>query len=130
MVLPPLWSSVDFLRLMGVKTTQALAWEWISRNVMLGTRVVSEAKSLELPPERYAVESVTTLADLDLTRAGTGAPGIVIMSSEAWRGGEDASQGGIPASHQALFARARSVNSFLPKRDRPGPKIYVLVMNR
>lgn len=129
-VVQPGISAAAFGRIMGQDSTQAAAWEWISRNATFGSKVLSEAKSLEIPPERYAIEVVRSVAGLDAPRTGDASPDYVILSSEAWEAGQQDLPGGFPEAYRAWFDRARVVNTFLPKPDRPGPRIFVLAVGR
>ncbi len=122
---PPFVSSFSFARAFGVKSTQALAWDWISRNVMSGSRVVSEAKGLDLPSERYALETAASLAGRDPAALATGGVEAVILSSDAWGGSPTP-----PDAYRPLVEAAARVRTFNPEPGQPGPRIQVLILRR
>jgi 4-amino-4-deoxy-L-arabinose transferase-like glycosyltransferase len=126
----PAMDAAAFGRVMGQDSTQKAAWEWFGSHATFGSKVLTEARSLEVPPERYAVELVRSVAGLDAARTGNASPDFVIVSSEAWEAGQQNEPGGFPAAYRPWFDRARVVNTFLPKPDRPGPRIFVLAVNR
>lgn len=130
LVSQPVMSSVAFGRMMGQDSTQAAAWTWLRSHAIFGSKVLNEAKSLEIPPERYAVEVVRSVAGLDAARTGSASPDFVIISSEAWDAGQPVAPAGFPEAYRPWFERARVVNTFQSKPGRPGPRIYVLGVNR
>jgi 4-amino-4-deoxy-L-arabinose transferase-like glycosyltransferase len=132
LLLPPLWTSVSFLRMIGIRTPQSEAWSWIDRRLMAGTRIVSEAKGLSLPGERYSVQYVESLAGADIATFGNAPVDALIVSSDAWgQAGIDAARAGVlPPSHRHLLSVAKSIQTFRPSPGRQGPTIFVLVLNK
>jgi hypothetical protein len=131
-LLPPLWSSVQFGRSMGVKTTQALAWEWISSHVRAGARIVSDVRGLELPPERFGVTAVKSVEGLDSANLPGGGADLVLMSSDSWAPDDGLRQAPSrpPATYAGLLQRAAKITTISPTLDHPGPEILILQMGR
>ena len=100
--------------------------------LMFGTRIVSEAKGLALPGERYSVQYVESLAGADVARFGNAPVDVLIVSSDAWgHAGQAAGQAGIlPPSHRHLLNSTKSSQVFRPRGGRQGPTIVILVLNR
>jgi len=125
-MLLPLVRSVRWVREFGVQTTQALAYEWITHNVWYQSRVLSEARGLDLPPERYKFSTVRSLAGRDA--ASLVAEGVewVVLSSDAWGG--NAPGGGpaaMPGSYAGLTASGTDVKVIEPTPANPGPVIRI-----
>ena len=127
-LLPPLVTSVQWLRGFGVKTTQALAWEWIRFAVWPGSLVVSEAKGLDLPPEHYRIQFVKSLDGRDPAELAAQGVQWVILSSDAWGHTiiPDEPRHPPPPGHTAIISLAQEMRVFLPTVDHPGPEIHIL----
>jgi 4-amino-4-deoxy-L-arabinose transferase-like glycosyltransferase len=130
-LLPPTIRSVRWVRDFGTKTTQALAYEWITHNVWYQSKMVSEARGLDLPPERYHCTTVKSLEGRD--PAALSADGVewVVLSSDAW-GGPTESGGAppVPAAYAALVAAGSEVKVIEPTSANPGPVIRIRKLSR
>ena len=130
LVVPGALGSLAFVRAHGTETTQALAWAWMKKSIWPGSSILSEARGLELPSERYRAEVVSSVAERD---AGTiVASGVewIVLSSDAWGGrptrqGEAASAA-VPEAYAPILARARPATVIAPSADHPGPVIHIL----
>jgi len=130
LVVPGALGSIAFVRAHGTETTQALAWAWMKKSIWPGSSILSEARGLELPPERYRAEVVSSVAARD---AGTiAASGVewIVLSSDAWgarassRG--EAASASVPEAYAPILARARPATVIMPSADHPGPVIHIL----
>jgi len=130
-LLPPAVRSVRWVRDVGTTTTQAIAYQWLTHNVWFQSKVVSEARGLDLPPERYkftAVKSLAGRAPATLIADGTE---WIVLSSDAWGG--SAGTGGVPplpASYAGLEAGSTEVKLIEPTAANPGPVIRIRKISR
>jgi hypothetical protein len=128
-LLPPAVGSARWVRDRGAVTTQAQAWNWIRANVWMNSAVVSEARGLDLPLERYRFEYVPTLADRAPEAMAASGVEWVILSSDAWKNGS-AAGGARPAPSPAyapLLSRYREVKVIVPSGAVTGPEIRILM---
>ena len=63
LVVPGALGSIAFVRAHGAETTQTLAWAWMKKSIWPGSSILSEARGLELPSERYRAEVVSSVAE-------------------------------------------------------------------
>ncbi len=130
-LLPPLVRSVRWVRDFGTTTTQALAYEWITHNVWYQSKMVSEARGLDLPPERYKFTTVMSLAGRD--GAALVADGVewVVLSSDAWGGSaESGAPPPMPETYAGLAASGTEVKVINPTPATPGPVIRIRKLSR
>jgi 4-amino-4-deoxy-L-arabinose transferase-like glycosyltransferase len=125
-LLPPSVKSVRWVRDFGTKTTQSLAYEWIIHNVWYQSKMVSEARGLDLPPERYKFSTVKSLAGRDPAALLAEGTEWVVLSSDAW-GGATESGGAppMPAAYAGLAAAGTEVKVIEPTPANPGPVIRI-----
>jgi hypothetical protein len=127
---PGALGSFAWVRGRGVETTQALAWAWMKKSIWPNSTILSEARGLDLPPERYRSESVPSVAERDPDAIEAAGVEWVVLSSDAWRAGP-ARPGGltraaVPEAYAPLLARAKSVKVIEPSAANPGPVIHIL----
>ncbi|MCX6546249.1 MAG: glycosyltransferase family 39 protein [Acidobacteria bacterium] len=130
-LLPPSVKSVRWVRGFGTKTTQALAYQWLTHNVWFQSKVVSEARGLDLPPERYKFTAVRSLADRDPATFLADGTEWIVLSSDAWGGSAQA--GGVrpaPAAYAGLEAGSTEVKVIEPTPANPGPVIRIRKVSR
>lgn len=110
-LLPPSIDAINFNRLIGKRSTSALAYEWILDHVPGDASVVVEQHSLSLPTDRYQVEHVSRVTQRDLDgplRAGA----LYLVTT-----GEIGARG--------FGGRFEELTRFAPSADHPGPDIRV-----
>jgi len=130
-LLPPSVTSVRWVRAFGTKTTQALAYEWITHNVWYQSKMVSEARGLALPPERYKFTTVTSLAGRDPAALLADGTEWIVLSSDAWGGtAESAGAPQMPAAYAGLAAAGTEVRVIEPTPSNPGPVIRIRKLSR
>jgi hypothetical protein len=131
-ILPPLMSSVQWVRKHGADSTQAQAWTWIRRHIWANSIVVSEARGLDLPAERYRFEFVSRLTDRDPEALAAAGVEWVILSSDAWknRSATDMAKAGPPPQYAALLSRYQEMAVLLPAANVAGPEIRILRLPR
>jgi hypothetical protein len=130
-LLPPLVRSVRWVRAFGVTTTQALAYEWITHNVWFQSKLVSEARGLDLPPERYRFTVVRSLADRDPESLAADGTEWIVFSSDAW--GDSTVPGTappMPAAYAGIAAAGTEVKVIEPTASNPGPVIRIRKLSR
>ncbi len=131
-ILPPTIGAVQFVRQHSRKSTQALAYAWITANVPPGSGIAVETRALSLPEERYRVEHTSRLIRRD--NAGYLAAGIefVLASSTAYGPIFEAPQN-RPAEYAAyrhLFDQATLVMAFDSSAQHPGPDLRLYRLSR
>ena len=129
-IVPGAMGSVLFVRAHGTQTTQALAWTWMKKSIWPGSSILSEARGLDLPPERYRAEVVSSVAERDVESIAASGVEWIVLSSDAWgtrapRPGEAASTA-VPEAYAPLMARARPATVIVPSAANPGPVIHIL----
>jgi len=131
-VLPAAVGSVTWVRSLGVETTQALAWKWIRSSVWRDEPIVSEARGLDLPAERYRAEIVRSVARRTPEEMEAAGVRWVILSSDAWKSRTDAERARLapPPAYAPLMSRAQDVKVIAPSAEHPGPEIHILRLAR
>jgi hypothetical protein len=131
-LVPAAIGSVTWVRGHGVETTQALAWKWIRSSVWQDETIVSEARGLDLPAERYRVEMVRSVAGRDPEAMAAAGVRWVILSSDAWenRTPADRATQRPPPAYDGLMSRAQAVKVIAPSAEHPGPEIHLLRLAR
>jgi len=130
-VMPGALGSVAFLRAHGTQTTQALAWAWMKKSIWPGSSILSEARGLDLPPDRYKAEIVRSLAGRDPESLAAAGVEWVVLSSDAWgRRVERRPSAAVPNAYAPLLAGATSAMVFGPTAKHPGPTIHILRLGR
>ena len=132
-VLPPLYSSVQWVRGHGVVTTQTLAWQWVRKMVWPNSVIVSEVQGFDLPAERYRAETVRSLVrERPLEALEAAGVQWVVLSSDAWErwSDEDRKAGRPPDAYDPLVAAARVAKVIMPSATNPGPQIHILELTR
>ena len=129
-IVPGTHTSVLWVRAHGTETTQALAWAWIKKSIWHGSSILSEARGLDLPPERYRAEVVSSVAERDAEALAASGVEWIVLSSDAWgdrppRGREGASVA-LPEAYAPIMTRARPATVIIPSADHPGPVIHIL----
>ncbi len=118
------------MRAHGIQTTQALAWTWMKKSIWPGSAILSEARGLDLPPERYRSEVVPSLAGRDADAIAAAGVEWIVLSSDAWgartrRPGEAVSLA-VPEAYAPIVARFRTAKVIVPSAANPGPVIHIL----
>jgi 4-amino-4-deoxy-L-arabinose transferase-like glycosyltransferase len=129
-VVPGAMGAWAFVRAHGTTTTQALAWAWMKKSIWPGASILSEARGLDLPPERYRAEVVSSVAERDAGAIVASGVEWIVLSSDAWgarapRPGEAASAD-VPEAYAPIVARTRRAMVIMPSAGNPGPTIYIL----
>ena len=129
---PATLGSLAWVRGLGVETTQALAWKWIRASVWRDQPIVSEARGLDLPAERYRAELVSSVARRDPEALAAAGVQWVILSSDAWKNRTAAERARLapPPDYDGLMVRAQEVEVIVPSADHPGPEIHILRLTR
>ena len=129
-VLPGAIGSFTWVRGHGTETTQALAWAWMKKSIWPNSMILSEARGLDLPPERYRSETVSSVAGMDPEAIASAGVEWIVLSSDAWGGGPEpaGSQAppGVPDAYAPILARAQAVKVIVPTPENPGPVIHIL----
>jgi hypothetical protein len=129
-ILPGALGSFAFVRAHGTETTQALAWAWMKKSIWRNSAVLSEARGLDLPPEQYRAEIVSSVAGRDPEAIVSAGVEWVVLSSDAWGTGgprpAGSAQAAPPEAYAPLLARAASTKIIAPTAGNPGPVIYIL----
>jgi hypothetical protein len=127
-LLPPLVVSIQFDRRMARRSTQKVAFDWITVHIPRGSRILIEKYDLRLPAHRYRVEHVNDLigrAPASYREAGFD---YVIASSQVY-GPVFEHPETAPvkySAYQRLFAELPEATRVEPRPDRPGPELRVL----
>ncbi|MCU0251117.1 MAG: glycosyltransferase family 39 protein [Vicinamibacterales bacterium] len=133
-VLPGAISSFTWVRGHGTETTQAQAWAWMKRSVWPSSMILSEARGLDLPPERYRSETVPSVAGMDPEAIAAAGVEWIVLSSDAW-GSRPRTAGvqappAVPDAYAPILARAQAVKVIVPTPENPGPVIHILRLAR
>jgi len=131
---PGAYGSLAFVRAHGTETTQALAWAWMKKSIWPNSMILSEARGLDLPSERYRAETVRSLAGRDPDAIVSAGVEWIVLSSDAWGvnpppSGEQA-RITPPEAYAPILARARTVKVIVPSAQNPGPVIHILHVPR
>lgn len=130
LLVPGALGSIAFVRAHGTETTQALAWAWMKKSIWPGSSILSEARGLDLPLERYKAWVVRSLAAGDPDAIVTSGIEWIVLSSDAWGGLPPrpgaAAMRPIPEAYAPLMARFRPATVIIPSADHPGPVIHIL----
>ncbi len=123
----PIRQSIDFARTMARRSTQAVAYEWIRKNIPAGAHVIIEKFDLRLPEPPYRVEHTPRLTDRapeDYTARGIQ---YAIASSQVF-GGVLADPSTNPDAYERyrqLFSRSQLLFAIKPSPGQPGPELRV-----
>jgi 4-amino-4-deoxy-L-arabinose transferase-like glycosyltransferase len=127
-VVPPLIGSVQWVRFHGAETTQTQAWKWIKRNIWHNSAVLSEARSLDLPSERYRFDFARRITDRNPDAVVASGVEWIILSSDGWlnRPAGGASTSGLPDAYAPFLHRYQVAKVIMPGPDVAGPEIHIL----
>jgi hypothetical protein len=127
-LVPPFVGAVQWVQLHGAETTQTQAWRFIKRQVWVNSKVLSEARRLDLPAERYRYEFAERIADRDPDAVVASGVEWIILSSDAWRGQRPAasSRPGPPEPYAPFLQRYQVVKVILPAPGVAGPELHIL----
>jgi hypothetical protein len=127
-VVPPLIGSIQWVRFHGAETTQTQAWKWIKRNIWHNSVVLSEARSLDLPTERYRYDFASRITDRNPDAVVASGVEWIVLSSDAWRNGRagGASTSGPPDAYAPFLRRYQVATVIMPGPDVAGPEIHIL----
>jgi hypothetical protein len=126
-LLPPLLSSVGFVRSLSRPTTTDLAYQWLVGHLPRGALVVVERGDVRLPENRYVVQHVKILTERPIERYRADGVDYVVATSRSF--GLLEAPGADPAAreaYRALLGRMQEVARFRPSDRRPGPELIVL----
>jgi len=129
-LLPPAWRSVRWNIEFGKTTTQSLAYDWITHNIWFQSTIVSEAKGLDLPAERYKFSYARSLAGRDGAKLAADGVEWVILSSDAWGAAEGGAASAVPEAYAPLLSAGREAKVFAPDAGRPGPRIVIRTLSK
>jgi 4-amino-4-deoxy-L-arabinose transferase-like glycosyltransferase len=129
-VLPGAIGSFRWVRGHGTETTQGLAWAWMKKSIWPNSMILSEARGLDLPPERYRSETVPSVAAMTPEAITDAGAEWIVLSSDAWGSRPTPAGGqtppGVPDAYAPILARAQAVRVIVPTRETPGPVIHIL----
>jgi 4-amino-4-deoxy-L-arabinose transferase-like glycosyltransferase len=127
-VLPPLLTSIGFVKMIGRPSTPQAAFDWISARVPPGSTVVIERNDLWLPEARYRSEHVVRLVDRPLDRYRHDGVRYLVATSAAYGAVlEDPSRDPeLSSAYRTLFRQTRELARFSPSADRRGPELRIL----
>jgi hypothetical protein len=127
-VLPPTVTALGFVRMIGRQSTQALAYDWVSRNVAGGARIVVERQEVRLPAPRYKVDYVARLTDREYDDYKREGVNYVLSTSQV-----TAPVLADPAAHEDPYRRymtmltmGREVARFTPSSGVSGPELVLI----
>jgi len=118
---------VRFVRDLGRPTTQALAYEWITRHVPRGSASAVERRTLAVPEQHYRVTYPRWLTDVTKPGAPGGDARFLVASSEVYEmalrqpDGRDRTR-----RYGELFSRTTERARFVPDAARRGPTLRIL----
>ena len=124
---PQARGAVGFDRQISRPSTQAVAYQWLVKNVKRGSRVVTEKYEIRLPERHYRVEGQLRLINRTYEQYVSSGTDYLIATSYVF-GPVVNSQTGDPANREAyerLFSQAREVFRVAPTDRRVGPEIRV-----
>lgn len=127
-LLPPLVVAIQFDRRMSQRSTQKVAFDWITVNIPRGSRIAIEKYDLRLPPHRYRVEHVNDLIGHQPAAYREAGFDYLIASSQVYGSVFEHPQS-APAKYAAyrrLFEELREATRIEPRPDRPGPELRIL----
>jgi hypothetical protein len=127
-VLPPTLTALGFVRMIARPSTQSQAYDWISRNVPAGSKVIVERQEVRLPAPRYKVEYVVRLTDREYDHYKQDGVQYVLSTSQV-----TAPVLANPAAHRDAYQRymtmltmGREVARFTPSGDVTGPELVLI----
>lgn len=127
-LLPPLQTSVSWVRDAARPSTRDALWVWFEANIPKDASVVLEQYDVRPPDTRYRVEYVTRLTDRtydDYKNAGVRF--LVASSSVYGQVFNDArADSAIVGAYKDIFGRGREVVRVTPTDRRPGPEFRVI----
>lgn len=123
----PVIRSIAFDRMIGRRSTQTLAFRWITAQLPPGSHVVLEKYELRLPDQRYRAEHVLGLTDRTYEEYVAAGVDYLIASSQVFGGPLGAPQSDPQRykAYQTLFAQTHEVARFEPTPENPGPELRV-----
>jgi 4-amino-4-deoxy-L-arabinose transferase-like glycosyltransferase len=127
-VLPPLLTSIGYLKMIGRPSTPQAAFEWIAAHVPPGAAFVIERHEIWLPEGRYRSAHVPRLTyrSLDDYRRD-GVRYLVATSSNYGAVLEDpARDPELSSAYRTLFRQTRELARFAPSEGRWGPELRIL----
>jgi 4-amino-4-deoxy-L-arabinose transferase-like glycosyltransferase len=126
-VLPPLLQSIGFDRQFSRPSTQQAAYEWITRNVPLGSRIVVEKHDLRLPEGRYRVDHVVRLTDREYQQYVSAGHQYLVATSQVFGPAFEAPHLHPQdyAAYRRLFDQSQELFVVKPDRGRAGPELRV-----
>jgi hypothetical protein len=126
-ILPPAIQSIQFNRRIGRESTQALAYQWITRSIPLHSRIAIETYGLRLPPTTYQTRHFSTLTEWDVDRFLESDFHFFVASSQAYGPAFDAPEQRPDqyAAYRRLFDQADEVALFSPSPAHPGPELRI-----
>lgn len=124
---PPLIGSVRWVQFHGAETTQTQAWKWIKLHIWHDSAVLSEARGLDLPTERYRYDFARRITDRNPDAVVASGVEWIILSSDAWRNRPpQGSKFGPPAAYAPFLERYHAEKVIMPSPDVAGPEIHIL----
>ena len=106
----------------------------MKKSIWPNSMILSEARGLDLPPERYRSETVSSVAGMDPEAIASAGVEWIVLSSDAW-GGRRTPPGvqappGVPDAYAPILARAQAATVIIPSARNPGPVIHILRVRR
>lgn len=127
-VLPPLLTSIGFVKTIGRPSTPQAAFDWISTHIPPGATIVIERNEIWLPAGRYRSEHVPRLTSrtLDDYRR-EGVRYLIATSANYGAVLEDPSRDpDLSSAYRTLFRQTRELARFSPSAGRRGPELRIL----
>jgi 4-amino-4-deoxy-L-arabinose transferase-like glycosyltransferase len=132
-LLPPMVTAIKFDLSRTKQTTYGQVYDWITKNVPPGSRVVIETAALRLPDEKYRVEQVKRLIDASYEAYVSRNTDYLIASSQAYGPAFQAphEQAAAYAAYRTLFDQSEEVKR-IPQLPSPalGPEWRIFRLRR
>ena len=126
-LLPAAVTSVRFNRTIAKLSTQALAYDWVSRNVPKDAKIVVEPGSPMFVEGQFRVHRVRQLREHDLPALVSEGADYLIASSQSYGPYLDAPHlyPADYARYMRIFEQSQEVARFSPSSDHPGPELRI-----
>lgn len=127
-VLPPSLTALGFVRSLGQRSTQALAYDWLRQHSPEGTAVAVERHEVRLPEPRFRPVYVRSLTERSYDQYRAEGVRYLVATSLAFGPAfaNPAAHKGAYDSYMTLLTMGREVARFTPGEQRPGPELIVV----
>jgi hypothetical protein len=126
--LPPAVAAVSFNLLQARRSTTALAYDWISKNIPAGSAIVVEGSDLVLMFAPYQLQHMPQLRQRTFEEYAAAGASYLVASSQCYGPYLSAPRQHPTeyAEYMTLFTRGEEVARFVPSREHPGPELRIL----